>query len=140
MILEANKQHLNQILEIESKSFENPWSHQSFLSELKNSVSSNWVFVRDTQLLGYIFGWDLDADYHINNIAVKPSYRRKGVAKKMIDNIIFSSKIKNVYLEVSRLNNEAINLYEKMGFSKNGLRKKYYNNGSDAILYKMEIK
>ena len=76
----------------------------------------------------------------INNIAVKASERRKGVAKKMIDNIIFSPKIKNIYLEVSRLNNEAINLYERIGFSQNGLRKKYYNNGADAVLYKMEIK
>tara|TARA_Y100001970_G_C14091299_1_gene780182 strand:- start:536 stop:958 length:423 start_codon:yes stop_codon:yes gene_type:complete len=140
MILEANKQHLSQILEIESKSFDNPWSNQSFLSELRNNVSSNWVFVKDSQLLGYMFGWILASDYHINNIAVRPSCRRKGVAKKMIDNIIFSSKIKNIYLEVSRLNNRAISLYEKMGFSQNGLRKKYYNNGSDAILYKMEIK
>ena len=140
MILEASKQHLDEILEIESGSFEKPWSYQSFLSEIRNSVGSNWVFIDNSKLSGYMFGWILDEDYHINNIAVKASERRKGVAKKMIDNIIFSPKIKNIYLEVSRLNNEAINLYERIGFSQNGLRKKYYNNGADAVLYKMEIK
>ena len=62
------------------------------------------------------------------------------LAKKMIDNIIFSPRIKNVYLEVSRLNESAIRLYEKIGFRENGVRKKYYSNGADAILYKMELR
>tara|TARA_Y100001970_G_C14066222_1_gene766827 strand:- start:410 stop:832 length:423 start_codon:yes stop_codon:yes gene_type:complete len=140
MIVEANRQHLSQILEIESDSFESPWSSQSFLSEIKSQVGSNWVFMNKSELLGYMFGWIVCNDYHINNIAVRSSDRRKGVAKKMIDNIIFNTQIKNIYLEVSRLNCKAINLYEKIGFVQNGLRKKYYNNGSDAILYKMEIK
>ena len=58
----------------------------------------------------------------------------------MIDNIIFNLKIKNIFLEVSKLNKEAIQLYQKIGFKQNGLRVEYYHDGSDAILYKMEIK
>ena len=140
MIVKANKGHLNQILGIESESYDNPWSYQSFLNEINNEVSSNWVYIEDAKLRGYMFGWIIQGDYHINNIAVKVSNRRKGLAKKMIDNIIFSPKIENIYLEVSRLNDYAIRLYEKIGFIKNGVRKKYYSNGADAILYKMELK
>ena len=140
MIIKANKGHLSQILDIELESYDNPWSYQSFLNEINNDASSNWVYIENTELLGYMFGWTIEGDYHINNIAVKVSSRRKGLAKKMIDNIIFSPKIENIYLEVSRLNDYAIRLYEKIGFIKNGVRKKYYSNGADAILYKMELK
>ena len=140
MILEANKSHLDQICQIEKKSFKNPWSYNSLLTEINNKLSLNRVFMREKKVLGYLFGWNLNDDYHLNNIAVNSFSRRKGIAKKMINNIIFIPKIKNIYLEVSCLNSKAINLYEKIGFKQNGLRKKYYSNGSDAILYKMEIK
>ena len=140
MIVKANKDHLEKILDIELDSFDNPWSYQSFLNEINNDVGLNWVYLQHANLLGYMFGWIIQGDYHINNIAVKVSARRKGLAKKMIDNIIFSPRIKNVYLEVSRLNESAIRLYEKIGFRENGVRKKYYSNGADAILYKMELR
>ena len=140
MILEVNKTHLEQIFQIEKESFKNPWSYNAFLTEIRNNLSLNWVFMEERKVLGYLFGWNLNYDYHLNNIAVEPFSRRKGVAKKMINNIIFIPKIKNIYLEVSSLNCKAINLYEKIGFKQNGLRKKYYKNGSNAILYKMEIK
>jgi len=140
MIVKADSHHLDSIFIIEEASFENPWSYKSFLNELNNKISSNWVYIENNRVLGYTFGWILDLDFHINNIVVKASERRKGIAKKMIDNIIFNLKIKNIFLEVSSSNDRAINLYKKTGFKKNGLRKKYYRNGSDAILYKMEIK
>ena len=140
MIVKANNNHLDGILAIEQTSFEKPWSHKSFLNEFNNKISSNWVYLENDRVLGYIFGWILDLDFHINNIAVKSSDRRKGIAKRMIDNIIFNIKIENILLEVSTYNNEAISLYEKFGFQENGIRKKYYHDGSDAILYRMEIK
>ena len=140
MILEANKTHLKQIFQIEESSFKNPWSYESLLAEINNKLSLNRVFLEEKKVLGYLFGWNLDSEYHLNNIAVNPSCRRKGVAKKMINNIIFIPRIKNIYLEVSSLNGKAINFYEEIGFKQNGLRKKYYRDESDALLYKLEIK
>ena len=140
MIIRAENSHLSDIVNIENQAFERPWSFQSFLNEINNKIGSNWVYIKNAKVRGYIFGWQLNDDFHINNIAVHLSERRKGVAKKMIDNIIFNLKIKNIFLEVSSSNDKAINLYKKAGFEKNGLRKKYYQNGNDAILYKMEIK
>jgi len=140
MIIKAQNNHLKDIVVIENQSFQKPWSYQSFLAEMQNNVDSNWVYIRNNEVIGYLFGYKLDYDFHINNIAVCLLERRKGIAKKMIDNIIFNINIKNIFLEVSRLNKEAIKLYEKLGFKKNGLRKKYYYDGSDAILYQMEVK
>ena len=139
MIIKAESNHLREIFDIEKQAFEMPWSPQSFLNEINNIIRSNWVYIKNAKVRGYIFGWQLNNDFHINNIAVHLSERRKGVAKKMIDNIIFNLNIKNIFLEVSKLNKEAIKLYQKLGFKENGIRKKYYHDNSDAILYQMEI-
>ena len=140
MLTKANKNHLADILLIEKKSFQNPWSYTSFSNELNSKVASNWVYLKELKVSGYIFGWNIDSDYYINNIAVSPNYRRRGIAVKLLNNIIKKLNLENIYLEVSRINQKAISLYEKMGFKENGIRKNYYSNNTDAILYKMELK
>ena len=40
-----------------------------------------------------------------------------------------------LFLEVRASNEDAIRLYEKSGFIKTGVRKNYYENKEDAILY-----
>ena len=139
IIIEANSSHVKDILDIEIKSFENPWSERSFISEMNNKVSSNWVCVLDSKLIGYLFGWHIKDEFHINNIAVHEKFRRFGIAQNMINNVALEFMLKNIFLEVSKLNSKAILLYEKLGFKDNGTRKKYYSDGSDAILYKMDI-
>ena len=46
--------------------------------------------------------------------------------------------IKAVNLEVKASNSAALALYEKFGFVRCGLRKKYYHNTEDAVLMCME--
>ena len=140
MIIRASSNHIQDILDIERKCFSNPWSADSFISEINNEIGSNWVYMIDSKLVGYLFGWYIKDEFHINNIAVHEDFRRLGIAEKMIGDIILKLILKNIFLEVSKLNSRAILLYEKIGFKKNGIRKKYYNDNSDAILYKMEIR
>ena len=140
MIIRASSNHIQDILDIERKCFPNPWSADSFINEINNEIGSNWVYMIDSKLVGYLFGWHIKDEFHINNIAVHKDFRRLGIAEKMIGDIILKFILKNIFLEVSKLNSRAILLYEKIGFKKNGVRKKYYNDNSDAILYKMEIR
>ena len=140
MIIRASSNHIQDILDIERKCFSNPWTADSFISEINNEIGSNWVYMIDSKLVGYLFGWYIKDEFHINNIAVHEDFRRLGIAEKMIGDIILKLILKNIFLEVSKLNSRAILLYEKIGFKKNGVRKKYYNDNSDAILYKMEIR
>ena len=48
------------------------------------------IIIRDkkNKTLGYLFGWYIDKDFQINNIAVLSSHQRKGIAREMINNII----------------------------------------------------
>ena len=140
MIIKANSNHIDCILEIENSSYVRPWTRESFLNELDNGISSNWVYISESKLIGYLFGWKVESEFHINNIATHIKHRRLGVAKKMIDNVIFNIIPKKIFLEVSNVNDGALLLYENLGFKRSGIRKKYYSDNSDAIMYKMEIK
>ncbi len=124
---------LKEILEIERLSFENPWSETMFLSPDENYILA---FYRG-KIAGYLcFSTVLD-ECHILNVAVHPELRRKGIAQKMFDYLFKEGEeegIKFYYLEVKITNSPAISFYEKNGFRKLGVRKKYYEDGTDALV------
>ena len=55
MIIPAKSNHFKDIIKIEEECFNNPWIYESFLNEINNSVSSNWVYIEKTNILGYLF-------------------------------------------------------------------------------------
>ena len=73
----------------------------------------------------------------ITNIAVDPEYRREGLGGKMLEllaNVSRDRGMESITLEVRASNIPAISLYEKYGFERSGLRKRYYKDNEDAIL------
>ena len=75
---------------------------------------------------------------HITNVAVRPEFRRKGFARKLLQDLIDharTSGIKSLTLEVRVSNLPAIRLYESFGFKVEGRRKQYYaDNREDALI------
>ena len=63
----------------------------------------------------------------ILNLAVEPSERRRGVARKLLENELRRVKTQ-WFLEVRASNSSAINLYERAGFREAGRRESYYSN------------
>ena len=68
MIQSANKNHLNEILDIEKIVFTKPWTREQLQNDLMLSANSeNWVYMEDQQVAGSILGFqkkDLQRDYH----------------------------------------------------------------------------
>lgn len=143
MIVQAQNKHLSDIIKIEKLSFNHPWSEMHFKKDIKKKdISINWVMLEDGKTIGYIFGWLVENEYHLNNIAVHPNHRKKGIAAKLLLKLINSVKIKNakkLFLEVRADNFPAKNLYKSFGFTALGIRKNYYDKGNDAILYNLEL-
>ena len=142
MIVSASYEYLEQILIIERSSFSKPWTEYHFKSDLKNKISVNWVYLNNIQVIGYLFGWHVMDEYHLNNIAVAKSFRKNGTATHLLKNMVSylnDIKVKSVLLEVSSSNLPAQKLYEKMGFVPQCERKDYYTKGDDAVLYALEI-
>jgi len=142
MIVLASHEHLESILVIENASFSKPWTEYHFKSDLNNKISVNWIFLKNDQVVGYLFGWHVMDEYHLNNIAVAESFRGAGIGIHLLKNMELYLKeieVKSVFLEVSSSNLPARKLYEKMGFVPQGERKDYYTKGDDAVLYTLEF-
>lgn len=75
----------------------------------------------------------------IIDIFTVDNYRNKGIASKLINEIIKDFDIINITLEVRIDNKNAISLYEKLGFIRASIRKDYYN-GIDGILMIKEVR
>ena len=129
--------HLDDVLIIENGYSANPWSRELFIRELENRFSYNFILKNLNNIIGFTNFWALFEVIELNNIALKEECRGKGFGSKFLEFIIESSKVlnaKRIFLEVSNNNLAAYNLYRKTGFIDIGIRKKYYKNGSDAIL------
>ncbi|WP_127018125.1 ribosomal protein S18-alanine N-acetyltransferase [Anoxybacter fermentans] len=135
-----NRNDLDQILAIERSSFSNPWSKQTFEAEISGENKFAYYLVArcKDEVVGYLGAWFILSEVHITNIAVKPSHRRRGIAKKLINFLITQAKergVTAVTLEVRVSNYPAQKLYRKLGFKEVGVRPKYYqDNNEDALI------
>ena len=73
----------------------------------------------------------------LNYIYVDISYRKKGVASKLMQKMIedgINEKVINITLEVNQNNKYAIKLYEKYNFTIGAIREKYYQNDNAYLM------
>ena len=125
------------IAELEKRCFSDPWSADSIASELVNPLSYWLVAEVDGQVAGYVGSQSVLDAADMMNIAVSPEYRRRGVAKALVNELTAYLSKNNVIallLEVRVSNEPAIALYEKMGFQQVGRRPNYYRNPREDAL------
>ena len=73
----------------------------------------------------------------ILDVAVVADYRGLGIGRLLVTTAlrVFQERgALRVYLEVRTSNQAAISLYQALGFRETGRRKRYYENGEDALL------
>ena len=143
MILPAGLHHLEEIVTIENSVFIKPWTRNQIKNDIQSDTESeNWVYIMDELVSGYIFGWIIHDEFHLNNIAVHPEYLRRSIGKELILHIIsrvISHDIKVILLEVSANNIPAQKCYKSSGFTQRGIWQDYYSKGDDAILYYLDL-
>jgi ribosomal-protein-alanine N-acetyltransferase len=69
----------------------------------------------------------------ITTIGVDPAYRRRGVARALMNSIQARISRKIIRLSVRVSNLGAIQLYEELGYIKKKTRQQYYSDGEDAF-------
>ena len=129
---------LDAIAELERVSFPVPWKREFFASEVGAAHRYNRVVLApDGSLAGYVFCAFAGGEVHVNKIAVDPAWRRKGVARLLMAEVLaFASRIaaEEIYLEVRPSNAPARNFYTGLGFRDVGRRPEYYADGEDALV------
>jgi ribosomal-protein-alanine N-acetyltransferase len=137
-VRDMKPEDLDVIVELERVLFSPPWSRESFEYELEQPYSESYVVVCGDRIVAYFMMWSLLDEMHILNIAVIPEYRRKGIARWLLETFIEKSQqqqMRTVHLEVRDSNVSAVRLYEKIGFKTVGRRRNYYSDPTeDALL------
>ena len=131
---------LDRIEEIERESYPTPWSRSMFAGELAkpSSICLGAFEPENGKLVGYlIISRYVDA-WHVMNVAVADSYRRRGVATGLMERLFEATARdgrRGYTLEVRVSNEAAIRLYERLGFKARGIRRGYYtDNREDALI------
>jgi [ribosomal protein S18]-alanine N-acetyltransferase len=74
----------------------------------------------------------------VMNVAVDPDHRRRGIATTLLERLFELTRDderRGYTLEVRISNEDAIRLYERLGFEPRGIRRGYYtDNKEDALI------
>jgi len=131
------------VAELERRAFRDPWPASMFRRELR-LPQSKILLARcaEREIVGYVCRW-LTADHlEIQNVAVDPNWRRRQIARKLLEEVLEEARAAGVdraLLEVRLGNAAAIALYGGLGFIPNGRRRRYYDDGEDALLMELPL-
>ena len=141
-IKEINSKNAKSCYELDLKSI-NHWNQNQWKKELeKDYVTAIGAYLNNS-ILGVCVFHKIYDEAEIRYLSVHPSYKRRGLGKKLINKILEDCKnenIKRIFLEVSLRNKEALSFYDYFGFETFNLRRKYYRDGSDALLKQKNVK
>lgn len=118
------------------------WNLDVISEELKCDNSIYVVAKSQDEIMGFAGIKVILDEAELMNIVTKKDSRNLGIATKMMEKIIQickENKVSKINLEVNVKNTIAIKLYKKYNFKEVGLRKKYYNNTDDALLFTLNL-
>jgi ribosomal-protein-alanine N-acetyltransferase len=112
---------------------DSPWTQAMFWSELAAAHHYVVACLPDGVILGYagLAAGPDDAD--VQTIGVAPAAQGRGIGRRLLRDLLDAAGSRTVHLEVRTDNAPAIALYESEGFTRIGLRRRYYQpSGADA--------
>ena len=119
---------LEAVIAIEQTTYSHPWTRGNFRDALASGYWAQCLRVQD-ELLGYVIAMEGVQETHLLNITVAPTRQRQGWAHMMLDALCLWSRRQGaewLWLEVRESNLRALQVYERYGFRRVGLRKDYY--------------
>ena len=143
---------LLEVVELEETSGLSRWGWAAYYAELQGNNKHLMLVARlppthgqhrAPQLAGYIVARIGADELHINNVAVREGYRRRGIGRSLLDHILAEGKradVARAFLELRAGNSAALALYESCGFKITARRARYYSDPvEDALVMITEL-
>lgn len=141
------------VMEVNLKTLPEHYSDYFYESLLSEMPEAFLVAEHHSKLVGYImckteYGFSnfkklgFVKKGHVVSIAVLEEHRKKGLGRAIVEESIKGVKERRcdeLYLEVRCSNNDAVKLYEKLGFIIKQRLRSYYRDGEDAFLMTTEF-
>lgn len=151
-IARMTEHDLLEVVEIEENSGLSRWGWTAYYAELQGR-HRNLMFVARLSnperrrgshtLAGYIVARMGADELHINNVAVRDGYRRRGIGQELLNKILEQGRrlaTTTAFLELRAGNQAALALYEKCGFRVTARRQNYYSEPvEDALVMIIEL-
>jgi len=109
------------------------WSRDVMLLQLELPTTFGFVHSRQGMILGRVAADEAE----VLTLAVKPGHQRQGIGAALLRAAMERAAglgAVSMFLEVAVTNNAARALYAAHGFSEAGLRRHYYEDGTDALV------
>lgn len=143
-ILDADEGDINFLPELDAQIFgEAAYRPGQWVHEINSAASVIYLAFDTSQTqnwksCGFISAGITGDDLEIHKLGVLPAYRRKNLARELLQHAVEKSMgtqpSLRCILEVAHQNAPALAFYEALNFKEFWRRKKYYANGDDAIL------
>jgi ribosomal protein S18 acetylase RimI-like enzyme len=109
------------------------WSTTLLAPVLSGSrAGSCLVAAHEGRVVGYVVTSLAGDTLDLQRLGVQPPHRRRGVARALVEAALADAS--QVLLEVGAGNEGAIAFYEAEGFAEIARRRRYYRDGSDAVV------
>ena len=121
-------ENLDAVMAIEQAAYSHPWSRGNFRDSLNPLFDAQCLWLGD-ELLAYFLAMHGVEEMHLLNITVAPAHQGEGWGHMMLDALSLISRnvgAQTLWLEVRQSNARALQVYERYGFVRVGLRKDYY--------------
>jgi [ribosomal protein S18]-alanine N-acetyltransferase len=150
-ITRMTEHDLLEVVEIEETTGLSRWGWAAYYAELQGVNRDLMLIARvarapiieHQRIAGYIVARESGGELHINNVAVRDQFRRRGIGSALLRHIIDTSKrlkANAAFLEVRASNRAAQALYEKHGFKAIARRADYYSNPrEDAVVMSLVL-
>jgi [ribosomal protein S18]-alanine N-acetyltransferase len=127
---------LDRVLSIEQASFgSDAWDKKLFLAYHRKCADLFLIASASSRVAGYSITCAGSRNAELVSIAVDPRYRRRGIAQALLDQTLAemrSRRVKTCWLMVETVNEPAVRFYEKHGFTRAKIVRRYYGAGRDA--------
>ena len=142
---------LLEVVEIEEQSGLSRWGWAAYYAELQGGNRELMLVakplgtrgLRDHQIAGYIVARETAGELHVNNIAVRDQYRRRGYGSLLLGRVLDEARRKHAttaFLEVRSGNSAAQSLYQQCGFKAIARRSHYYSDPQeDAVVMSLDL-
>ena len=142
-IVSMTAEHVSRLAALEKLCFSEPWSEKSLLEEIDNPAACFLVAVRENEVLGYGGMHTVLGESYVDNIAVFPAHRGKGIGRALTAALIGRAQADGgafITLEVRASNRPAVSLYTSLGFEQAGVRRNFYTAPrEDALIFTLRF-
>lgn len=119
------------------------WPLQMFFDELRQTDTRHYLVAEsDGRLVGYAGLMCLQPIADIQTIAVEPDMEGRGIGSALLAALIEEARARgadDVLLEVRADNPRAQQLYLRFGFEQIHVRQRYYRDGTDALIMRLQL-